>query len=67
MTETLKQAKWLTVRQLITAYPCFTAGAIRAIIHIGKTNGFDRCVVRIGRKVLIDVKKFEEWVTGHKG
>ena len=64
MTE--QQPKWLTVNQLVAAYPCFAIGGIRWIIFHEKTNGFDRCVRRVGRKVLIDVKEFEQWVDGQK-
>ena len=39
----------------------FTVSGLRWWIFNGKENGFDRCVVRIGGKVLIDLDRFEEW------
>jgi hypothetical protein len=36
-------------------------GGLRHLIFYEKSNGFDHCVVRIGRRVLIDEEKFHEW------
>ena len=37
-------------------------GGLRHLIFYEQTNGFHHCVVRLGRRVLIDEKKFFEWV-----
>jgi hypothetical protein len=36
-------------------------GGLRHLIFYEKTNGFKHCVVRLGRRVLIDEGKFFEW------
>lgn len=36
-------------------------GGLRHLIFYEKTNGFNHCIVRIGRRVLIDEDKFFEW------
>ncbi|MDT8440647.1 MAG: hypothetical protein RQ723_03180 [Desulfuromonadales bacterium] len=36
-------------------------GGLRHLIFHEKTNGFDSCVIRAGRRVLIDEEKFFEW------
>jgi hypothetical protein len=36
-------------------------GGLRHLIFYSKTNGFDVCVKKIGRRVLIDEDKFFEW------
>jgi hypothetical protein len=37
-------------------------GGIRHLIFHAKTNGFDRVIKRVGRRVLIDEKKFFDFV-----
>jgi hypothetical protein len=57
-------SRLLTVKQLPSHYPAFSEGAIRWLIFNEKENGFNRCVRRIGRKILIDLNKFESWIDG---
>lgn len=58
---------YLTVKQVPSRYPAFTEGSIRWLIFHEKTNGFYRCVRRIGRKVLIDLDQFESWIDEQGG
>lgn len=37
-------------------------GGIRHLIFHAKTNGFDRVIRRVGRRILIDEAAFFEWV-----
>jgi hypothetical protein len=37
-------------------------GGLRHLIFYAKTNGFDRVIKRVGRRVLIDEAAFFEWV-----
>ena len=37
-------------------------GGLRHLIFYEQTNGFNYCVVRVGRRVLIDEYKFFEWM-----
>lgn len=42
-------------------------GGLRHLIFNEKSNGFDKCVRRIGRRVLIDEKAFFDWVEEQNG
>ena len=44
---------YVTIRQLTTSNPAFTEGGVRALIFRAEQNGFNRCIRRIGRKILI--------------
>lgn len=52
----------LTVKQYVAKHPAFTEGGIRKLIFDAASNGFDQCLVRIGRKVLIDEGKVFCWI-----
>ncbi len=62
----LNSGKRLAVtKQIPKLYPgIFTESSIRWLIFNEKQNGFDCCVRRVGRKVLIDLDQFEEWIDG---
>lgn len=51
-----------TVRQFSAKNPAFPEGGLRYLIFHAEKNGFDRCIRRIGRKVLIDEIEFFRWV-----
>ena len=65
MTHYPQETKWLTIRQLADANPCFTESSLRWLVFHQSTNGFDRCVRRIGKKILISLADFENWVESH--
>lgn len=64
-----KQPKRLaTVKKIPEHYNgAFTVAGLRWWIFNEKTNGFSQCVIRIGRKILIDLDAFEQWVADHGG
>jgi hypothetical protein len=37
-------------------------GGLRHLIFYAKTNGFDRVIKRVGRRVLIDEAAFFQWI-----
>ena len=39
-----------------------TESSIRWLIFNANENGFDVCIVRIGRRVFIDLDRFEQWM-----
>ena len=41
-------------------------GGLRHLVFYEKTNGFGSCLVRVGRRVLIDEARFFEWVDSQK-
>ena len=59
-TRLIPVSKWLNYH----IWP--TTSSLRRMIRKGKETGFDRCVLRIGKRVLIDEKKFFEWVHGQQ-
>lgn len=66
MTEEVKNEipQLKTINQFIKEYPCFTQGSMRFYVFNEKNNGLESAgaVVRVGGKVLIDVKRFFNWV-----
>ncbi len=53
-----------TTKNIPLKYPDanITESSIRWLIFNAKENGFSTCVVRMGRKVLIDLDRFEAWL-----
>lgn len=47
-------------------HPWPPVGGLRHLIFFEKTNGFAHCVVRLGRRVLIDEDRFFEWAEREK-
>lgn len=54
--------KLVTVDQFCADNPAFTKGSIRWLLFHRDSNGLHRAIVKIGRRVLIDVDKFFEWI-----
>lgn len=42
-------------------------GGLRHLIFHENTNGFHKCIRRVGRRVLIDESAFFEWVEAQNG
>lgn len=59
-----------TVRQIVEAsrqasggqHPAITEGGLRWLIFRADQNGLDQAIVRVGRRVLIDVEAFNSWL-----
>ena len=58
---------FVTIRQLTTNHPAFTEGGIRALIFRADRNGFNSCIRRIGRKILISKSAFSRWIEAQNG
>jgi hypothetical protein len=56
-----------TVKRLAYLYPDagFTDSSIRWLIFNSEENGFGRCIRRLGKKVLIDIEEFEDWMDNY--
>ena len=54
--------KLVTVDQFCEDNPAFTKGAMRWLLFQRENNGLNRAVVKIGRRVLIDVNEFYRWI-----
>ena len=55
----------------VTQWPQFHAwpplGGLRHLIFHAKENGFDQCIIRAGRRVLIDEAAFMGWLGSKRG
>jgi hypothetical protein len=56
-----------TVRQHAEKNPAFSQSSLRNLIFNAKANGFDACLVRVGRKILIDEAAFFQWIDSQNG
>lgn len=63
-TESNRRLIPLTVWPAHHNYP--PLGQLRALVFNAKDNGFDRCIRRIGRRILIDEAEFFAWVDAQK-
>jgi hypothetical protein len=57
-TSSSPQKRYLTIRQAAQAYPALTESSLRWLRFNGDANGFNRCVLAVGRKLLIDADAF---------
>lgn len=64
---------YLSVKQFARAYPSFTEGMLRRLLFFRDTNGLGKAgaVIKMGGRnsksaLLIDVKKFEDWLESHR-
>ncbi len=51
-----------TVKQLAEENPAFTEASLRWLIYRAAENGIDEVLVRVGRRVLFDMDRFEDWL-----
>ncbi len=55
-----------TIKQLAQENPAFTEASLRWLVFNAHQNGFEATIVRVGRRVLIDVEKFDVWLEAHR-
>ena len=50
-------------------YPAgaFTESSIRYMIFTAESTGFDSCLIRLGKKVLIDLDQMDSWLESQRG
>lgn len=60
--------QFLTVARLAEKYSSagFSKSAIRWLLFNREQNGFNRCVIRVGKKVLIDEVEFVAWLRAQR-
>lgn len=51
----------IPVKEWSEFYPWPSEGGLRHLIFHAQKNGFKECIVRVGRRVLIDEDKFHQW------
>lgn len=58
----IENRNFMTVRQFVEKHPAFTEGGMRFLIFNSRTNGFSKCMRRIGRKILLDESEVFLWI-----
>ena len=61
MNDIYSNKKLFTVNQWASHHPWPPKGGLRHLIFNAKTNGFNKVIRKIGRRVLIDEEAFFEW------
>ena len=56
----------ITIRQFCERHDWPPHGGLRWLIFNSQENGFAKCVVRVGRRVLIDEREFVKWLEAHR-
>ena len=59
--------KYLTVPQFCKAHQWATLGGIRHLIFHERSNGFSKCVRRIGKRVLLNEEAVFAWIEEQNG
>ncbi len=67
MSKNIQHRRVLTVSEWVESHPWPPIGGLRHLIFHAKSNGFERVIRRIGRRVLIDEMAFFEWVDAQGG
>jgi hypothetical protein len=62
----MELANLKTPQQIADACPALTLGGLRRLLFHSRTNGLEACVVRLGRKLLIDEAAFLRWLAGER-
>lgn len=58
--------RFIPVTEWKNYHPWPAIGGLRHLIFNSDTNGFNKVIVRAGRRVLIDEKAFFEWLDEHR-
>lgn len=60
---TVSATRFASVKRTAELFPDFPQGGLRNLIFNKEYNGFLPCVKKVGKKVLIDLDKFEDYIT----
>jgi len=60
--EDSRSTRYIPLTEWNKHHPWPPIGGLRHLVFRERTNGFDRVIRRIGRRVLIDERRFHEWV-----
>lgn len=58
---------FLTVAQFCDRHPAFTVGGMRHLLFFDPEGMREACIVRFGRRVLIDEAAFFVWLRANRG
>ena len=62
----MELANLKTPKQIVDSCPGLTMGGLRTLLFHSRTNGLEGCVVRLGRKLLIDEEEFVKWLSSYR-
>src|ERR1044071_3076790 len=65
-TLTLPAATPISVKEFVKKHPSYNEGGLRWLLFHRRTNGLEAAVIRHGRRLLIDERKFFEWEARHR-
>jgi hypothetical protein len=57
--------KFASVKEASKIHPSFSEPSLRYLIFNAQKNGLKKCLIKIGKKVLIDLSEFEAWIKAH--
>jgi hypothetical protein len=55
-----------TIKQLAQENPAFTEASLRWLVFNARQNGLDAAIVRVGRRVLIDIQRLDAWLEARR-
>jgi hypothetical protein len=59
-------SKYATVKRMAEIYKeIYSEAALRKLILNGSKNGIDKCIRRIGGKIIINTEAFDNWIEEH--
>jgi hypothetical protein len=58
----IKNNRFIPVSEWHNFHPWPKIGGLRHLIFHANTNGFDKCLIRVGRRLLIDEQTFFAWL-----
>ena len=59
--------KLRTVRQIAETSPAFSEASLRWYLFNSKQNGLEAAVVRVGRRLYLDLDGFNRWLEEQRG
>jgi hypothetical protein len=56
----------ISFKEAARQYPGFTENSLRWLRFNGDENGFNRCLIKLGRRVLLIPPLFDRWLDAHR-
>ena len=60
----MENKKFLSVKEAAHKFN-WPLGGLKGLLFRRKENGLSRAVVKVGRKVLLNITEFEDWIGSH--
>lgn len=58
--------RYIPISKWSIYHPWPTANGLRKLIFDRKSNGFEKVIVKVGKRILIDERAFFEWMKDQK-